>query len=80
MNSFSLGPAARMNPMRAILAGCCARAASGHAATAPPRSVMNVAPFYLTELHLTLDEPGLRRKYIQLMRSSQEVAERFYTV
>jgi hypothetical protein len=37
------------------------------------------APFYLTELHLTLDEPGLRRKYIQLMRFSQEVAERFYT-
>ncbi|HET9584647.1 MAG TPA: hypothetical protein VFP38_11410, partial [Bradyrhizobium sp.] len=36
------------------------------------------APFYLTELHLTLDEPGLRRKYIQLMRFSQEVAERFY--
>ena len=38
-----------------------------------------LAPFYLTELHLTLDEPGLRRKYIQLMRFSQEVAERFYT-
>ena len=36
-----------------------------------------LAPFYLTELHLTLDEPGLRRKYIQLMRFSQEVAERF---
>ena len=38
-----------------------------------------LAPFYLIELHLTLDEPGLRRKYIQLMRFSQEVAERFYT-
>jgi hypothetical protein len=37
------------------------------------------APLYLTEMHLTLDEPGLRRKYIQLMRFSQEVAERFYT-
>ena len=36
-----------------------------------------LAPFYLTELHLTLDEPGLRRKYIQLMRFSQEAAERF---
>jgi hypothetical protein len=33
------------------------------------------APFYLTELHLTPDEPGLRRKYIQLMRFGQEVAE-----
>jgi hypothetical protein len=29
-------------PMRAIFAGCCARAASGHAAAAlPPTSVMN---------------------------------------
>jgi hypothetical protein len=37
-----------------------------------------LAPFYLTELHLTLDEPGLRRKYIQLMRFSQEAAERFH--
>ena len=36
-----------------------------------------LAPFQLIELHLTLDEPGLRRKYIQLMRFSQEVAERF---
>ena len=28
------------NPITGI-AGCCARAASGHAAAAPPRSVMN---------------------------------------
>ena len=28
------------NPITGI-AGCCARAASGHAATAPPRRVMN---------------------------------------
>jgi len=28
-------------------------------------------------MHLTLDEPGLRGKYIQLMRFSQEVAERY---
>ena len=27
--------------MRRIRSGCCARAASGHAAAAPPRSVMN---------------------------------------
>jgi len=58
---------------------------SGHAA-APARSCHRAtgqrderAPFYLTELHLTLDEPGLRRKYIQLMRFSQEAAERFCT-
>ena len=28
-------------PMRRIRSGCCARAASGHAAAAPPMSVMN---------------------------------------
>ena len=28
-------------PMVGNLPGCCARAASGHAATAPPSSVMN---------------------------------------
>ena len=28
-------------PMRGIFPGCCARAASGHAAAAPPSSVMN---------------------------------------
>ena len=27
--------------MRRMRSGCCARAASGHAAAAPPRSVMN---------------------------------------
>ena len=31
------------NPITGI-AGCCARAASGHAAAAPPSSVMNIAP------------------------------------
>jgi hypothetical protein len=29
------------SPMRRIRSGCCARAASGHAAAAPPSSVMN---------------------------------------
>ena len=29
------------NPMVGSFAGCCARAASGHAAAAPPRRVMN---------------------------------------
>jgi len=28
-------------PIRRIRSGCCARAASGHAAAAPPSSVMN---------------------------------------
>jgi len=30
---------------------CCARAASGHAAAAPPSSVMNSRPFQLMEVH-----------------------------
>src|SRR5262249_39786989 len=34
------GVPARMYPTRGVLSGCCARAASGHAAT-PPSSVMN---------------------------------------
>src|SRR6476646_10094929 len=36
----SSGDLALRNPITGI-AGCCARAASGHAATVPPRSVMN---------------------------------------
>ena len=35
------GVAAPRNPMVGSFAGCCARAASGHAAAAPPSSVMN---------------------------------------
>ena len=35
------GVAAPKNPMVGSFAGCCARAASGHAAAAPPSSVMN---------------------------------------
>src|SRR6266436_49215 len=45
---FDRAPAGRAGPADALLrnpitgvAGCCARAASGHAATAPPSSVMN---------------------------------------
>ena len=34
------GDAGSRNPITGI-AGCCARAASGHAAAAPPSSVMN---------------------------------------
>src|SRR5213079_3672795 len=46
--SFDRAAAGRAGPADALLrnpitgvAGCCARAASGHAATAPPSSVMN---------------------------------------
>ena len=38
------GDAALRNPITGI-AGCCARAASGHAAAAPPSSVMNSRRF-----------------------------------
>jgi hypothetical protein len=31
--------------------GCCARAASGNAATAPPRRAMNSRRFQMIELH-----------------------------
>src|SRR5262245_46120108 len=34
-----------MIPMRGIFARCCARAASGHAAAAPPSSVRNIRRF-----------------------------------
>ena len=34
------------NPMVGSFAACCARAASGHAAAAPPRSVMNSRPLH----------------------------------
>src|SRR5262249_25350137 len=36
-----------MTPMRGIFATCCARAASGHAAAAPPTSVMNSRRFII---------------------------------
>jgi hypothetical protein len=38
---LSIEGLAPKNPMVGIFAGCCARAASGHAAAAPPSSVMN---------------------------------------
>jgi type 1 fimbriae regulatory protein FimB/type 1 fimbriae regulatory protein FimE len=38
------------NPITGI-AGCCARAASGHAAAAPPRSVMNSRRFLIAYRH-----------------------------
>ena len=39
--SASLSANGISTPMRRMRSGCCARAASGHAAAAPPRSVMN---------------------------------------
>ena len=44
------GRRVRSTPMRRIRSGCCARAASGHAAAAPPRSVMNFAPPHVRPL------------------------------
>ena len=39
-SAFVSGDAALRNPITGT-AGCCARAASGHAAAAPPSSVIN---------------------------------------
>ena len=39
--------------MRRIRSACCARAASGHAAAAPPRSVMNSRRFIAAPVRLT---------------------------
>ena len=75
---YGLGDALLRKPITGS-PGCCARAASGHATAAPPSERDELAPFYLTETHLTLDEPGLRRKHIHLMRFSQEEARLFYT-
>jgi hypothetical protein len=41
----SFETAVRTDLMRATVARCCARAASGHAAAAPPMSVMNARRF-----------------------------------
>ena len=49
---------------------CCARVTPGHAATAPPSSVMKIAPFQLTEFHL-LPSQGLRGIIPDWRRSSQ---------
>ena len=48
--------------MRRIRSGCCARAASGHAAAAPPRSVMNSR-----RLHCVL---RLRTTFLQDLKAS----------
>jgi hypothetical protein len=44
-DSESSAAEAMSTPMRGIRSGCCARAASGHAAAAPPSSVMNSRRF-----------------------------------
>ena len=44
-------------PMRRIRSPCCARAVSGHAAAAPPRSVMNARRFIMKRFdHVLVDE------------------------
>jgi hypothetical protein len=61
--------------MRYIFADCCALSGSGHATAAPQSSVMNSRRFRIASdprrAKTTLED-------IQLMRFSQEVAERFY--
>jgi hypothetical protein len=66
-----------MNPTVGSFADCCARAASGHATTAPEQRD-EFATFQLIEWHST---PAARARLqdIELARNSQEAAERFYT-
>src|SRR5262245_49637948 len=50
-------------PMRRIRSPCCARAASGHAAAAPPRNVMNARrfiPAIIRSPHRTRHSPNGR--------------------
>ena len=55
-------------PMRRIRSPCCARAASGHAAAAPPSSVMNARRF------TPIDRvPPATLQDIELARVSQEL-------
>jgi hypothetical protein len=42
---YAAGLAGCNTPMRRIRSACCARAASGHTAAAPPMSVMNSRRF-----------------------------------
>src|SRR5262245_60841926 len=62
------------NPRRSIL-GCCVLAASGHAAAAPPRSVMNSRRFNLPNC---IRIPPARLQDIELAGISQRSAECFY--
>jgi hypothetical protein len=55
------------------IAGCCAGAASGHAAAAPPSSVMNSRRFQLIELHSVPCAARAGLQDIELARVSQEV-------
>jgi hypothetical protein len=65
------------NPTTGI-AGCCARAASGHAAAAaPPSSVMNPAAFQIDRIAPDPRWPGPGCRISNLARISQEAAERF---
>src|SRR5205807_2381991 len=67
------------------IAGCCARAASGHAAAALPSSVMNPAAFQIDRIapDPRWPGPGYPRwpgpgcRISNLARISQEAAERF---
>jgi hypothetical protein len=66
------------NPTTGIV-GCCARAASGHAAAAPPKSVMNSRRFNWSK---SIRTPLARAELqdIELARIGQRVTERFYNL
>src|SRR6266566_4452984 len=57
MCANSSGDAALRKPITGI-AGCCARAASGHVAAAPPRSVMNSRRFVCRESSILSGDGG----------------------
>ena len=64
--------AAPKNPMVGSFAGCCARAASGHAAAAPPSSVMNSRRF--NRSNCICRAPARDRQHTALARISQGLA------
>src|SRR5260370_41796207 len=69
-------PAVRV-PTVYLLPACCARAASGHAAAAPPRSVMNARRCSWSN-GIRSPPAGSEQQDIGLARVSQEGLERIY--
>jgi hypothetical protein len=57
-SAYTSGDVPPRNPITGI-ADCCARAATGHTAAAPPSSVMNLR---LTTLHLLARQHGPSRE------------------
>src|ERR1700722_17588862 len=72
MRAFASGSSAVpgvSTPMRRIFAGCCARAAIGHAATAPPIAPMKSRR--LTQLSPSLGPDSMRGEAYTLIRRQQ---------